>query len=63
MFSQGQLLFAVFFVIAFISLMIFSYRKDLKNHKLHYKGSYKILIVFLLTIGVLFLIKTFTQQP
>lgn len=63
MFSKGQLLFAVFFVIAFISIMIFSYRKDIKNHKLHYEGSLRILIVFLITIAALFLIKYFTQQP
>ncbi|MBH46269.1 MAG: hypothetical protein CMC93_06600 [Flavobacteriaceae bacterium] len=62
MFSKGQLLFAVFFVITFIGIMIFSYSKDLKNHKLHYRGSLRILIVFLITIAALFLIKYFTQQ-
>lgn len=63
MFSKGQFLFALFFVIAFVALMIFSYRKDSKNHKVHYKGSIKILIAFVLTIGILFLIKFFTQKP
>ena len=62
MFSQGQLLFAVFFVTTFIILMIFSYRKDSKNHKLHYKGSHKIFLAFVLIIGILFLIKFFTQN-
>ena len=62
MFSQGQLLFAVFFVIAFVALMILSYRKDSKNHKLHYKGSIKIFFAFVLTIGILFLIKFFTHN-
>jgi len=32
MFSQGQLLFAVIFVIGFVILMVFSYKKDSKNH-------------------------------
>lgn len=63
MFSKGQLLFAMFFVISFVTLMILSYRKDLKNHKVHYKGSIKIFIAFVLTIGILFLIKFFTQNP
>ncbi|MDG1028843.1 MAG: hypothetical protein P8O98_07550 [Flavobacteriaceae bacterium] len=63
MFSQGQLLFALFFVIAFVALMIFSYGKDSKNHKVHYKGSIKIFFAFVLTIGILFLIKFFTQNP
>ena len=62
MFSQGQLWFALFFIITFVSLMIFSYMKDSKNHNLHYKGSLKIFIAFVFTIGILFLIKYFTQK-
>ena len=62
MFSKGQLLFAVFFVIAFVSIMVFSYRKDIKSHKVHYKGSLKILIVFIAAVFSLFLIKFFTQN-
>lgn len=43
MFSSGQLVFAGFFVIAFIAMMIWSYRKDLKSHKMHYKNAgYKV---------------------
>jgi len=37
MFSSGQKYFALFFIIAFVTLMIWSYRKDLKLHKIHYK--------------------------
>ncbi|PDH44144.1 MAG: hypothetical protein CND43_03180 [Flavobacteriales bacterium MED-G15] len=62
MFSQGQLLFAVFFVLAFISIMVFSYRKDIRSHKVHYKGSLKILLVFVMSLIGLFLIKYFTQN-
>ena len=62
MFSLGQLLFAVFFVITFTTLMIFSYRKDSKNHKIHYKGSLKIFLTFVVIIGILFLIKFLTQN-
>ncbi len=62
MFSQGQLWFALFFVIVFVSLMILSYRKDYKNHKIHYKGSLNIFIVFVISIGILFLIKHLTQN-
>lgn len=63
MFSKGQFLFALFFVIAFVALIIFAYRKDSKNHKVHYEGSIKIFIAFILTIGILFLIKFLTQNP
>ncbi|MDB4066460.1 hypothetical protein N9525_00805 [Flavobacteriaceae bacterium] len=61
MFSNGQLLFAVFFVIAFTWIIIFTYRKDFKGHQIHYKGSFKILLTFLLAIAVLFVIKYYTQ--
>jgi len=57
MFSQGQLIFAICFLIAFIVVMIFSYRKDIATHRIFYKGNYKILIGFLIFIGLLFVIK------
>jgi hypothetical protein len=57
MFSQGQLIFAGCFFIAFVIAMIFSYQKDIKIHKIFYKGNYKILIGFLIFIGILFMIK------
>jgi len=58
MFSQGQFVFAGFFVIAFIILMIFSYRKDIKLHRKYYKGSLFILIGFIVFIVLLFALKT-----
>ena len=58
MFSTGQLIFAGFFVIAFIIVMIFSYRKDIKLHKKYYRGSIYVLIGFIIFILLLFLIKT-----
>ena len=39
MFTKGQLIFAAFFIIAFIILMVWSYRKDIKSHKIHYKNT------------------------
>lgn len=62
MFSQGQLFFTLFFVIAFVIAMIFAYRKDIKTHKVFYKGNYKILIGFFIFIGILFLIKIFFKH-
>lgn len=59
MFSKGQLIFALFFVVAFTSIIIMMYRKDAKKHLVHYKGSYKILISFMLGLFALFLIKYF----
>ncbi|MEZ0129650.1 hypothetical protein AB9T88_07755 [Flavobacterium sp. LBUM151] len=62
MFSQGQLIFAVCFFIAFVIVMIFAYRKDLALHKIFYKGNYKVLITFLLFIAILFVIKIFFKR-
>ncbi len=61
MFSTGQLVFAGCFVIAFIGLMIFSYRKDIKLHRKYYKGSIFILIGFIIFILLLFGLKTYLQ--
>ncbi len=61
MFSQGQLIFAAFFVVAFIILMIFSYRKDIKLHRKYYKGSIFILIGFIIFIILLFALKTYLK--
>lgn len=62
MFSQGQLLFAGFFAVSFIAIMIFSYRKDFKLHQQYYKGSLWILAFFMIFIAALFLIKTLLKD-
>nr|WP_066313915.1 hypothetical protein [Aquimarina aggregata] len=61
MFSTGQLIFAGCFVVAFIVLMIFSYRKDIKLHRKYYKGSIFILVGFIVFILLLFALKTYLQ--
>lgn len=58
MFSTGQLIFAGLFLISFIIIMIFSYRKDIRLHQKYYKGSIYVLIGFILFILILFFIKT-----
>ena len=62
MFSEGQWWFAGFFVIAFVILMIYSYKGDKKLHKKHYKGSLKILLGFVLFIVFLFLLKLVLKE-
>lgn len=39
MFSTGQMYFAIFFIVVFGAAMIWSYRKDLQRHKIHYKNT------------------------
>ncbi|WP_417885697.1 hypothetical protein [Zunongwangia sp.] len=57
MFSTGQLIFAVLFFIAFVSVIIFTYRKDAKLHRKYYKGSFFVLLAFLFFIALLVVIK------
>ncbi len=56
MFSKGQLIFAAFFVIAFIIAMVWSYKKDIKIHKKYYKNSFLVLISVILIILIFTLI-------
>jgi hypothetical protein len=62
MFTTGQWIFAACFFVTFIIAMVFSYRKDARLHSIFYKGNYKILIAFLLFIGLLFVIKIFFKH-
>ena len=62
MFSKGQLIFAVLFLITFIVAAIYAYRGDKNLHKKFYKGSYKVLIGFIFFIILLFIIKLFLKH-
>ncbi|MCK7591426.1 hypothetical protein M0G43_12640 [Subsaxibacter sp. CAU 1640] len=57
MFTNGQLIFAILFVIAFASALAYTYRKDLKLHKKYYKGSVWVLIAFISFILFIAVIK------
>lgn len=57
MFTTGQLIFAVLFFIGFVVAAYFAYGKDKALHQKEYKGSYKILIAFIVFIALLFVIK------
>ncbi|WP_088324438.1 hypothetical protein [Polaribacter tangerinus] len=45
-FTTGRIIFMIFFITAFLALMIYSYRKDLQNHKRYYKGAGLKVIVY-----------------
>lgn len=54
-FTTGRIIFMIFFIIAFIALMIYSYRKDIKNHERYYKGAGKKVIIYGGLIVVIFM--------
>jgi cbb3-type cytochrome oxidase subunit 3 len=62
MFSIGQLIFGICFFIVFVIVVIFSYKSDKKKQPQYFKGSYKVLIGFLIAFSLLVLIKFITQK-
>ncbi len=62
MFTTGRIVFASLFVLAFIILMYFSYKKDAKNNKKHYQnGALYVAIGIAAVIALLFLSKLLTK--
>lgn len=57
MFTTGQLVFGILFFIAFATVIVFQYRKDLKLHKKYYKGTIWILLAFIGFIGLIATVK------
>ena len=57
MFTKGQLIFAIFFVIIFTIAIIISYKKDLKFLKNTYKGVRWVLIGFIIFFSLLVILK------
>ncbi|NNL08624.1 MAG: hypothetical protein HKP38_05315 [Croceitalea sp.] len=57
MFSSGQLIFALLFVVAFVITMVLVYRKDSKLHAKNYKGTKWIFAAFVTFIVILLIIK------
>lgn len=53
-FTTGRIIFIIFFVIAFAALMIYSYRKDIKNHERYYKGAGKKVLIYSTLVIVIF---------
>lgn len=62
MFTTGQLVFAILFFVAFVGVLIYSYRGDKKLHKKQYKGSLWILVGFIAFIIFLLALKTYMKD-
>jgi hypothetical protein len=57
MFTSGQLIFAILFLITFIVVITFSYRKDLKALKGRYSGIRWVIIGFFCFVCLLVVLK------
>ncbi len=62
MFSFGQLIFGICFFVVFVMIVILSYKADKKQQPQYFKGSYKILVGFLIAFSLLLLVKFITKQ-
>ena len=62
MFSSGQWTFVIFFIIAVVIALFFSYRKDKALHKKHYKGSIWVLVGFIAFVFLLVAFKNWLKQ-
>lgn len=61
MFTTGRIVFMILFIIAFIALIILSYKKDIKNHQRYYKNAGKKVLVYGGIIVIVFMaIRYFT---
>ena len=58
MFSKGQFIFAIIFIISFTIVVIFSYKKDLNFLKNTYKGVRWVLVGFIIFFMLLILLKS-----
>ena len=47
MFSEGRLIFVIFFVLVFASYLVWAYREDLRKTPWYFKGSLRIALVFI----------------
>lgn len=45
-FSTGRIIFILFFVIAFTSVLVWSYKKDIKNHERYYRNAGKKVAIY-----------------
>ncbi len=57
--TKGHWIFAAFFALFFIFFLIWSYRKDLKIHNIHYKGSSLFLLSLILISFLLYIFRGF----
>ena len=55
MFTPGRIAFAIVFAVAFVILMVISYKKDAKNHEAYYKNAAKKVALYGTIVIVLFM--------
>lgn len=52
-FSQGQIVFIVFFIVVFAAGLAWSYLRDKEDNSRFYKGAWKVLVGMIVVMGIL----------
>jgi hypothetical protein len=55
-FTTGRIVFVLVFILAFVAILIWAYRKETKLNKLHFGKTWKILVALILFLILQFLI-------
>ncbi len=53
-FTEGQMYFAVTFMLLFIIAMVFAYRSDIKKLGIHSKGSRNVLLMIIVVMLIFY---------
>ena len=61
MLTPGRIWFVAIFSLAFIVMLVWSYRKEARLNKLHFKRAYLVIIALVLFLVVQFLIVKMRQ--
>ena len=62
MFSSGQIVFAILFIIAFAIIMVLSYLKDKRLHQKNYRGVKWVGVSFVIFVILLFVLKVLLKN-
>jgi uncharacterized membrane protein len=62
MFSTGQIIFALAFILVFVFVTVRMYRKDRKWQRQHYKGAGWVLVLFIAFISLLLFLKYILRE-
>jgi len=60
--TPGRIAFIIFFVVVFVSILIYSYIKDRGLHNKYYKGSLFVLLGFFIFIILLVLLRFYWRE-
>ncbi len=55
--GPGHWVFAGVFAVVFLLFLIWAYRKDMKMHKIHYKGSFGFLLALVVIMFVIWVFR------